>query len=355
MNKMMCGLVKEVAAPAELVYHTDLPIPEINDDEVLIKVHCAAICGTDLHIMEWDEWSRKRMTPPVIPGHEIAGDIVAIGKNVKNRKIGDRISVETHIPCGKCYFCKHNMPHLCRDVKLFGCIPNSGFAEYTKIRSDMTFLLDDDISYEVACMFEPMGAGVHGVEAAEVKDKNVLISGCGPIGLTAISACKVFGAKQIFACDLLDEKLEIAKEMGADYVFNSRKCDLPEEIKKLTDGLGADACIDITGVGDAINMCLKCVRTAGRVVCVGLPTKPVTISMTEDVIFREVELTGISGRKIWETWEDFSKVMKSPYYKIEKVMGKRFAMKDFHKAIEEIKKGTPGKMLIYPDPKDMLG
>lgn len=353
MNKTMCGLVKETAGPSSLIYHADLQIPEINEDEVLIKVHCAAICGTDLHIIEWDEWSRNRITPPIIPGHEIAGDIIAVGKNVKNRKIGDRVSVETHIPCGKCFFCNHNMPHLCRDVKLFGCMPNSGFAEYTKIRADMTYLLDDDISYEVACMFEPMGAGVHGVEAAKVAGKNVLVSGCGPIGLTAISACKVFGAKKVFASDLLDEKLSIAKEMGADYTFNPSDCNLSDEIRKLTDGLGADACIDVTGVGEAINTCLKSVRTAGIVVCVGLPTKPVTINMTEDLIFREVKLTGISGRTIWDTWDDFVKVMKSPYYKIEKVMGKRFAMKDFDKAIAEIKAGAPGKMFIYPNQDDV--
>ena len=147
MKKTMCGLVKETAGPSSLVYHTDLPVPEIAEDEVLIQVKCAAVCGTDLHIMEWDEWSRNRITPPIIPGHEIAGDIVAVGSKVTDRKVGDRVSCETHIPCGKCYFCKNGMPHLCRDVKLFGCLPNSGFAGVTKIRSDMTCLLADDIPY----------------------------------------------------------------------------------------------------------------------------------------------------------------------------------------------------------------
>lgn len=348
MKKTMCGLVKETAGPSSLVYHTDLPVPEIAEDEVLIQVKCAAVCGTDLHIMEWDEWSRNRITPPIIPGHEIAGDIVAVGSKVTDRKVGDRVSCETHIPCGKCYFCKNGMPHLCRDVKLFGCLPNSGFAEYTKIRSDMTFLLDDDISYEVACMFEPMGAGVHGVEAAEVAGKTVLVSGCGPIGLTAISACKVFGAKLVIACDLLDQKLEIAREMGADVTLNSGSCDLPAEVRALTDGLGADAAIDVTGVGAAIATDIKSVHAAGRVVCVGLPTKPVTLDLTEDLIFREVQLTGISGRKIWETWEDFAKVMKSPYFKVERVMGQSFAMKDIDKAVEAIHSGVPGKMILYP-------
>ena len=146
MKDTMCGLVKEVNAPSGLVYHTDLPIPEINDDEVLIKVHCSAICGTDLHIMEWDEWSQKRIKAPVTVGHETAGEIVAVGKNVTERKVGDRVSCESHIPCGECYFCKNGMPHICKNVKLFGCTQNGAFAEYAKIRWDCTFLLEDDVT-----------------------------------------------------------------------------------------------------------------------------------------------------------------------------------------------------------------
>ena len=349
MKDTMCGLVKEVNAPSGLVYHTDLPIPEINDDEVLIKVHCSAICGTDLHIMEWDEWSQKRIEAPVTVGHETAGEIVAVGKNVTERKVGDRVSCESHIPCGECYFCKNGMPHICKNVKLFGITQNGAFAEYAKIRWDCTFLLEDDVTDEAACMFEPMGAGVHGVEAAEVNGKTVLISGCGPIGLTAIAASKTFGATKVIACDLIDEKLEVAKKMGADVVLNSGKCDLPAEVKALTDGVGVDAAIDITGAEPALNSALKCLRAAGRLVCVGLPTKPITFhDMTDDLVYREVQLTGVSGRKIWETWEDFAKVMKGPYFKLDQVIGGRFPMKDFEAALAQIHSGVPGKMILYP-------
>lgn len=354
MEGTMRALVKETAAPCDLVLHTDVPIPQIGDDEVLIKVHCTAICGSDLHIMDWDEWSRKRIKPPVVLGHETAGDIVAVGKNVKDRKIGDRVSCESHIPCGKCYFCTHGMPHICKDIQLFGCTQNGAFAEYAAIRSDCTFLLPDDISYEAACLFEPMGAGVHGVEVAEPKDKIVLVSGCGAIGLTAISACKAFGAKMVIACDLLDARLEVAKKMGADVTFNSAQVDLPAEVLKLTGGLGADAAIDITGAQPAINADLKSLRAAGKMVCVGLPTKPVLLEdMADDLIYREITLTGVSGRLIWDTWSDFAKVMSSPYYKLEYVMGGRYALEDFETAVAEMRKGTPGKMLLYPDAKCM--
>ena len=349
MKETMCGLVKKEAGPGKFVYCAELPVPQIGDDEVLIKVHCTALCGTDFHIMNWDAWSQKRVRPPMIPGHETAGDIVAVGKNVTQRKIGDRVSCETHISCGNCWFCDHGMRHICKNTKLFGVTENGAFAEYAKVRWDVTFLLDDDISYEAACMFEPMGAGVHGVEAAEVSGKTVLVSGCGPIGLTAIAACKTFGATQVIACDLIDEKLTVAKEMGADAVFNSSKSDLPTEVKALTDGVGVDAAIDITGAEAAINSDLKCLRTAGRLVCVGLPSKPVTIQdMTDDLIYREITLTGVSGRKIWETWEDFAKVMKGPYWKLDRVIGGRYAMDDFESAMNAVQNGAPGKMILYP-------
>lgn len=348
MKGTMCGLVKETAGPGKLVYHTDLPIPQIGDDEVLIKVHCTAVCGTDLHIMEWDKWSQAHVRTPVVAGHETAGDIVEIGKNIRNRKIGDRVSCETHIPCGNCWFCKNGMPHICKNVRLFGVTEDGAFAEYTKIRADSTFLLDDDISYEAACLFEPMGAGVHGVESAEVEGKVVLVSGCGPIGLTAVSASKTFGAKQVIACDLVDERLKTAKEMGADTIINSAECDLVEEIHKLTGGVGVDAAIDITGAPAAIRASLRSVRAAGKLVCVGLPSKNVELDLTNDLIYREIVMTGVSGRKIWDTWVDFSKVMKGPYYKLDKVMGKQFALKDFDMALEQIERGAPGKMLLYP-------
>lgn len=348
MKGTMCGLVKETSAPGKFVYRTDLPIPQIGDDEVLIKVRCTAVCGTDLHIMEWDKWSQARVKTPLIPGHETAGDIVEVGKNVHDRKVGDRVSCETHIPCGTCWFCKNDLPHICKNVRLFGATENGAFAEYAKIPAKNTFLLDDDITYETACLFEPMGAGVHGVESAEVAGKTVLVSGCGPIGLTAVSACKTFGAKLVIACDLVDERLETAREMGADVVINSGKCQLQEEVLRLTDGVGVDAAIDITGVGAAIQASLRCVRAAGKLVCVGLPSRNVELDLTNDLIYREVELTGVSGRKIWDTWTDFAKVMKGPYYKLEHVMGNRFALKDFDKALEQIESGVPGKMILYP-------
>ena len=225
---------------------------------------------------------------------------------------------------------------------------NGAFAEYAKITEGNVFKIDDNISDEMACMFEPMGAGVHGVEEGHVSGKVVLISGLGAIGMTSVTAAKVLGASSVIACARSDKKLEIAKALGADHVINRVTDNLEAEVKRLTDGLGVDVVIEVTGNEEAIRSGLRCVRSAGRFVCVGLPTKPITLNLTEDIIYREVEFTGVSGRKIWDTWVDFTEIIKDPRYKLEYVIGEKYAMIDYEKAIERLRSGKPGKNILYP-------
>ena len=330
-------------------YREDLPIPQISDDEVLIKVHATAICGTDLHLYHWNEYAQKRMTNlPMVFGHETAGEIVEIGKNVTGYKLGDRISVETHVPCNHCWQCRNGNPHICENQHVFGVTDPGAFAEYAPVHKDCIVRLKDDISYEMGAMLEAMGAGVHGVEVAQVRGKRVLVSGCGPIGLMTIGACKAHGASQVIACDLIEEKLEIAKAMGADITINSREVDLPAFVRSQTDGVGADAVIDITGNPHAIRAGLKAVRKGGIFVSVGLPDGEVGINLTEDIIYREVIYTGVSGRLMFETWEDCMNILQSPGFSLEPVVGGIYPFRDFEKALDALKQGVPGKMILVP-------
>ena len=330
-------------------YREDLPIPQISDDEVLIKVHATAICGTDLHLYHWNEYAQKRMTNlPMVFGHETAGEIVEIGKNVTGYKLGDRISVETHVPCNHCWQCRNGNPHICENQHVFGVTDPGAFAEYAPVHKDCIVRLKDDISYEMGAMLEAMGAGVHGVEVAQVRGKRVLVSGCGPIGLMTIGACKAHGASRIIACDLIEEKLEIAKTMGADITVNSREVDLPAFVRSQTDGVGADAVIDITGNPHAIRAGLKAVRKGGIFVSVGLPDGEVGINLTEDIIYREVIYTGVSGRLMFETWEDCMNILQSPGFSLEPVVGGIYPFRDFEKALDALKQGVPGKMILVP-------
>ena len=330
-------------------YREDLPIPQISDDQVLIKVHATAICGTDLHLYHWNEYAQKRMTNlPMVFGHETAGEIVEIGKNVTGYKLGDRISVETHVPCNHCWQCRNGNPHICENQHVFGVTDPGAFAEYAPVHKDCIVRLKDDISYEMGAMLEAMGAGVHGVEVAQVRGKRVLVSGCGPIGLMTIGACKAHGASQVIACDLIDEKLEIAKTMGADLTVNSREVDLPAFVRSQTDGVGADAVIDITGNPHAIRAGLKAVRKGGIFVSVGLPDGEIGINLTEDIIYREVIYTGVSGRLMFETWEDSMNILQSPGFSLEPVVGGIYPFRDFEKALDALKQGVPGKMILVP-------
>ena len=330
-------------------YREDLPIPQISDDEVLIKVHATAICGTDLHLYHWNEYAQKRMTNlPMVFGHETAGEIVEIGKNVTGYQLGDRISVETHVPCNHCWQCRNGNPHICENQHVFGVTDPGAFAEYAPVHKDCIVRLKDDISYEMGAMLEAMGAGVHGVEVAQVRGKRVLVSGCGPIGLMTIGACKAHGASQVIACDLIEEKLEIAKAMGADITVNSREVDLPAFVRSQTDGVGADAVIDITGNPHAIRAGLKAVRKGGIFVSVGLPDGEVGINLTEDIIYREVIYTGVSGRLMFETWEDCMNILQSPGFSLEPVVGGIYPFRDFEKALDALKQGVPGKMILVP-------
>lgn len=350
MEKTMRGIVKETAGPG-LAFRGDLPVPEVGVNEALIKIKAAAICGTDVHIDHWNEWAAKRIKPPTVVGHEVAGEVVAIGSEVKDLRVGDRVAVETHIPCYQCELCAKGLQHICDHQDVFGVTIPGGFAEYAKVRADVCVKLPAHISDEEGAMLEAMGAGVHGVERAELKGKTVLINGCGPIGLMSIGAAKVHGATKIIATDIFDEKLEVAKQMGADIVWNSKEIDILQAAKDATNGLGMDAAIDYSGFGPAIVNTLKTLRKGGRLVLVGLPDGLIPINLSEDLIYREIEVVGISGREMYYTWDDCIEIIADERFSLEPVIGGRYALEDYRKALDDIAGGAPGKMLLIPSRK----
>ena len=348
MTGTMRGICK-MRAGKGAEFRTDIPIPQISDDEVLMKVHATAICGTDMHIYNWNEYASTRMKNlPMVFGHETAGEIVEIGKNVIGYQIGDRISTETHIPCNHCRQCKIGNRHICENMRVFGVTDSGAFAEYAVIPKDCIVRLPDAVTYEMGSMLEAMGAGVHGVERAQVKGKTVLVSGCGPIGLMAIGACKAHGASKIIACDVFHEKLEIAKTMGADVVVNSEEEAIIDRVRQETDGSGADTAIDITGSGKAIVAGLRALAKGGTMVSVGLPNGEIPINLTEDIIYREIVYTGVSGRRMFETWDDCLQILQTDGFSLAPVIGGVYHFEAFEEALAAIRSGVPGKMILVP-------
>ncbi len=347
MDKVMKGIVKENKTMGA-VFREDLPIPEITDNDVLVRVRATAICGTDIHIYNWTKWAEDRLKLPMVFGHEFSGDIVKVGSAVKKFKVGDRIAGETHIPCNKCYQCQTGNQHICENMKIVGVHTPGAFSEYAAIPQDCVWLLDDDISYEKGALLEPMGVAVHGVLSGEIGGKTVLILGCGPIGLMAVGAAYASGAAKIYAIDIFDDKLEVAKKMGANVIINSKDEDYVKIILDDTRVQGVDVVIDYTGNEFVIAKSFDALKKGGRYTLVGLPNGDVKLNLTDAVIYKEAKINGVTGREMYRTWWQCNDILKSGKFDIEPVIGGTYKMQDFDKAFEALAAGASGKMLLIP-------
>lgn len=345
--KTMHGVYKAEPKPGA-VWREDLPVVAPGPRDVLVHVRAAAICGTDLHIYPWTPWAQQRIPYPCVFGHEFAGEIVAMGDEVHEFKLGDRVAGETHIPCNHCYQCEHDRRHICENMKIIGVHVPGAFSDYFCLPADCAFLLPDEIDDQVGAMLEPMGVGVHGVTAAEVEGKTVAIYGCGPIGLMAIGAAKALGAKRIFATDRFDAKLAVAQKMGADESINSTEQPASKRIVELTAGVGADVVIDYTGSVDAIADCFLALRKGGRFVLVGLPDRQITLDLTESIIYKEATVVGVTGRLMYQTWDTCIDILRSGTFDIHAVIGNVYPMQQFDQAFADLKAGMPGKALLIP-------
>ncbi len=346
-QKTMCGVLKESPAPGA-VYRTDLPVPKVGPNDILVKIRAVAICGTDLHIMEWNAYASERVPAPMVFGHEFSGDIVEVGSNVTEFKVGDRIAAETHIPCNHCQQCVTGHRHICENMKIIGVHVPGAFAEYISIPQDCAYKIADSVSYKMGAMLEPMGVGVHGVSVADVEDKNVVIFGCGPIGLMAIGAAKVWGAKKIVAVDVFDDKLEIAKKMGAAVCVNSKFQVATEIIPKAFDGAYADVVIDYTGANSAILQGLASVKKGGKMVLVGLTNKELSLDLSNQIIYKELTIVGVTGRLMYQTWKECEEILESDDFHLDAVVGGIYPLESFQSAFDDIQAGKPGKMILVP-------
>ncbi|PLX32124.1 MAG: L-threonine 3-dehydrogenase, partial [Clostridiales bacterium] len=309
----------------------------------------AAVCGTDLHIHDWNSWAEGvGMNLPSVMGHECSGEIVAVGEDVKNLSVGDYVAVETHIPCGECYQCENGEQHICQNLKMFGIHTNGCFAEYAAVPAIVVRKISKNIQPEVGAMLEPLGVGFRAGMDMQVSGKRVAMIGCGPIGLLAIASIKALGAADIYAVDIIDERLELAKELGASQCFNSKEIDVVDEIMKITDGVGVDAFIDASGNVHAINQGFKFLRKGGQVGLVGLPSKPISLDLGSDVVFKEAKITGYHGRKMFETWTKMLNMLSNKSLYVDPVVTHVMPLEKYHEAVELLKQGKGSKIILIP-------
>ncbi|WP_339145872.1 MULTISPECIES: L-threonine 3-dehydrogenase [unclassified Sutcliffiella] len=346
MNGKMKAIVKHHRGYGAELQMID--IPKIKDDEVLIKVKATSICGTDVHIYTWDEWSQSRVNPPYAFGHEFAGEIVEVGEKVTNVQLGDQVSAETHIVCYKCPQCLTGDYHICKDTKIIGVDTQGCFAEYVALPAVNVWKNPKDMPYDVASVQEPMGNAVHTVLAGDVTGKSVAVIGCGPIGIMAVGVAKAAGASQVIAIDLNEYRLDLATKMGATTVINAKEANPVEEVMKLTEGHGVEVVCEMSGHPIAMNQGFKMITNGGRVSILSLPVRPVELDITNDIVFKGVTVQGITGRKMYSTWQQVSSLLKSGQVDVKPMITHHFPLEDFEKGFDLMISGQCGKVVLHP-------
>lgn len=326
-------------------------MPEPNEDEALIKVHCIGVCGSDVHYYEHGRIGRYVVEEPIILGHELAGEVVKVGKHVKDISVGDRVAVEPGVACGRCDYCKKGRYNLCPDVVFMATPPVDGaWAEYVSVRSDFLFKLPDKMSYETGALLEPLSVGIHAMMRGKVTPADrLLVTGLGPIGLLTIQAAKMFGVKEIYATDVVPFRRELGLEIGVTDVIDPLKNNTKEKTDELTNDHGVDVIIETSGNHLAISETIKIVNRGGRIVFVGLPVvKEVPLDITH-LIDSEFDVYGVF--RYANTYPTAIQALSHSDINIEKIITHKFSLNDVHGAVElaRTEKDTSIKIMIYPN------
>ncbi len=324
----------------------DRSMPTIGCKDVLIKVRMAAICGTDLHIYEWNEWAAANYSVPLPLGHEFCGEVIEIGSGVRRIKVGDRVSAETHMGCGHCFQCKAGRMHTCINLKLFSKLGAGCFSEYTAVPEGMLRVVHPQIPDKYATIMEPLGVSVRAVDDANVSGQDTLIVGCGPIGLFSVAAAKTLGANKIIASDVSTNRLGLALKAGANVIVNPASESLQKKVFAETYGYGVGAVIETSGNASAIQGSFKVMYPGSRMVMVGLPSKPVELDIVKDIVCRETTIIGAYGRRIDQTWLLVEKLLLSGKLNVESLLTHIFSIEQHQEAFEEATARESGKILF---------
>jgi len=346
MSNLMKAIIKNAPEKGGLILK-DIPVPQITETEVLVKMKITAICGTDIHIYNWDEWAQRTIKTPQVIGHEFVGEVVEIGKQVKNVKVGDLVSAEGHIVCGKCRHCITGNPHLCRQTVGIGVNMDGVFSEYTAIPATNIWICDPSVSMDVLSVQDPLGNAVHTALAFNVLGEDVLITGAGPIGLMSIPIIKRAGARNIVVTDINSKRLEMAKELGATATVNVLEEKLHEKMRTFK-GMqeGFDVGLEMSGSANAFKDMTEAMANGGKIAVLGILPSETKVDWNK-VIFNSLTVKGIYGRQMYDTWYRMSALLQSGLDKeVEKVITHRFDFVDFHEAFDLMASGDSGKVIL---------
>ena len=338
----MKALVKKY--PKKGIWMDEVSKPVAGENDVLIKIKKTAICGTDVHIYNWDEWSQKTIPVPMHVGHEFVGEIVEIGKEVAGLKIGDRVSGEGHIVCGHCRNCRAGTRHLCINTKGIGVNIPGAFAEYLKMPAVNVFPIPAEISDEEASIFDPFGNAVHTALSFNLVGEDVLITGAGPIGIMAAAVAKHVGARKIVITDVNEYRLDLAKKMGVEHCVNVSKNNLKDIMKNIGMTEGFDIGMEMSGNAKAFSDMLDTMRAGGKIALLGILSNGAGIDWGK-VIFKGLFIKGIYGREMFETWYKMTAMLQSGL-NIKPIITHRFSINDYEKGFELMSSGSSGKIIL---------
>lgn len=342
----MQALVKPGPTPgAEL---TEVPVPDVAPHDVLVKVRAASICGTDLHIYAWDPWAQSRFAPPMVFGHEFAGDVVAVGPAVTTVTPGDYVAAESHIACGECYECRHGLQHICRRVQIIGVDRPGAFAEYVAIPEQNAWSTSRRFPPRIATIQEPMGNAVHTALSTPIAGSSVAIFGAGPIGLFAVPIARASGARKIITIEPSAFRRDLAARVGSDVVIDPAHDNVVHRILEETEGEGVDVVLEMSGNAQAIGQALSGLRYGGHISMLGIPSRPVEIDLADGVIFKGATVRGISGRRMFETWYQTRGFLESGM-DLSPIITHELPLNDFARAFELVRTGESGKVVLYPN------
>ncbi len=341
----MRALAKTRAGPGlDLV---DRPVPTPGAGDVLLRVEAASICGTDLHLFDWDEWASENLVPPRILGHELAGTVIAVGSGVTRVREGDLVGVESHIVDWTCTQCRRGQVHLCRNLRVIGVHTDGGFAEQVVI-PEANAIESNGLDPAVVALQEPMGNAVHAAFVEPIEGRSVLVTGCGPIGLCAVGIARAAGASLVVATDTEPYRLELASTMGADLALDAMDPSTEERIREATSGDGIDVVLEMSGAAPALNQALALVTRGGSVSLLGIFSGAVAVELSDLVIMKGLRLHGIYGRLMYDTWERTQSLLRSGALDVSPILTHRLDLAEWPKAFELLASRHAGKVVLVP-------
>jgi threonine 3-dehydrogenase len=339
----MQAILKDQRAPGLIV--TTVPKPAAGPGEVLIAVRHAGVCGTDLHIADWDPWAQGRIRPPVVVGHEFAGEIVAVGEGVTELQRGQLVTAEGHIVCGHCQQCRTGNSHICRHTRIIGVDRDGAFAEFIVMPATNVLTLDA-IPTDIGAIMDPMGNAFHTVLTADIPGSAVFVVGCGPIGCFAVGIARAAGAARVLASDVNPKRLALAAQMGADVTINAAREDVLGIVQAETGGEGADVVCEMSGVPQALHQAFHAVRPGGRVQLLGIPKGEVPVDFANEIIFKGITIYGVIGRRMYQTWHQMRRFLTGGQFDPRPVITHRFPLAEVDTALAAIRSGDAGKVIL---------